>query len=813
MKNWKVYVTTFVMVLVVWLSVPVQAAGNQIELPEDGDDIRGCVATMKQTVYTQGDKLNLDGLQLQAYDYWGNIWTFSGDELVTNADSIDTSSVAFEDEFNNTYVNLEVSVKGHEEDINNVVPICVYKKITDGSDDIYTIIANKLTKVYNVGDTLDTKDLTVYGMDLNSTVKELSTDDYTVDTSEVDMSKAGEYEITVNYESSNLGYSCNNNVYIYVLEKAPKLTKITATKKKTTYQVGEKFDIDDLVVTGYYEDGSTKEIMPYDYDNDLNGYYTDASDIDTSEAGKQTLHIWCGEGSSVETSCDITIIITDGTSGGEITKQLNGISIQYTSPVYEIGDELSIDEFGLKVTAAYSDNTTRVLSEDEYTTDIEKQDTKTAGKHFFTVSYTENGVTKTAEVTYIVEQDSETPEKILTGITATKVKKEYEVGEEITVDDLTVTAVYDDKSEVKLDKDAYTTNVTKLSTTKAGKLTLTVTYTEGEITRTFDIMLTVKDKTSAGEKEAILESIKAVKTKTEYEVGDNITVDDLKVTAVYDDKSEIELDKDAYTTNVTKLNTTKAGKLTLTVTYTEGEITKTFDIMLTVKDKTSAGEKEAILESIKAVKAKTEYEVGDNITVDDLKVTAVYDDKSEIGLDKDSYVTNVDKISTATAGIKILTVTYEKNGVKKTTKVTLTVKVKSVTTPDPTPTPDPVPTPSQAPTPQPSAPMPSMPAASPSTTTQTTTSVTPGNISGLKVKALGKKKVSVKWGTAKNAFAYLIQVSTKKNFKKAKNLTTSETKYTLKNLKKGKTYYIRVRAASYDKQWSAWSKVKKIKVK
>ena len=39
------------------------------------------------------------------------------------------------------------------------------------------------------------------------------------------------------------------------------------------------------------------------------------------------------------------------------------------------------------------------------------------------------------------------------------------------------------------------------------------------------------------------------------------------------------------------------------------------------------------------------------------------------------------------------------------------------------------------------------------------------------------------------------------------------TKYTWKDLKKGKVYYIRVRAMSGDKQWSAWSKVKKIKVK
>ncbi|RKJ62735.1 hypothetical protein D7Y06_16660 [Roseburia sp. 1XD42-69] len=46
--------------------------------------------------------------------------------------------------------------------------------------------------------------------------------------------------------------------------------------------------------------------------------------------------------------------------------------------------------------------------------------------------------------------------------------------------------------------------------------------------------------------------------------------------------------------------------------------------------------------------------------------------------------------------------------------------------------------------------------------------------------------------------------------------TTSKTSYTIKNLKKGKTYYVRVRAYKKDsagkKVYSGYTKVKKIKV-
>ncbi len=924
MKKWKTYVAALTFILFVWMSVPVQAAGKQADLPENLDDIRNCVATMNQTVYCKGEKLNLDGLQLQAYDCWGNIWTFSGDELVTNADEINMNPEFTDDDNTSKYVALEVSVKGYENDLNNVIPITVYQEPNDSSDAIVNIYATKSVNVYNVGDTLDTKDITVYGVGLNNKIKKLSSDEYTIDASEVNMEEGEEYQIKVTYNSSvesDFDYKITDDITVYVLEKESKLVKITATKKKTTYQVGDTINVDDLVVTAYYADGSRKIMQPYDKKDNIRGYLEDSEDIDTSVTGTQNLQIACVDVDGTIRDCTILITITDGTGGGETTKKLSGLKFQGLTPEYAIGDSLSLEDFELTITAVYSDGTTKELTEDDYTTDIDDLDTETAGKYELTITYTEGVVTKTAKASYIVKSDAET-EKVLTNITLDKNKTEYEVGEDINIDDLLVTAIYSDSTIALLKTGAYTTNVDELDTSKAGTLTLTVTYKENGVVKTANIKLTVKEKTESGDgekvltkitatkkkttysiddtigtddlvvmavysdgskvklKEAIdegyqtnleslildieeagtydlivtysegkiektatikltivdgdggdeavaLSGIKAEKTKKEYEVGDTIKADDIKVTATYEDGTTEEVT--GFTTNVDKLKTDKAGTVNLVVTYVEGEITKTATIKLTIKAKSGGDEEKVVLESIKAEKTKKEYEIGDTIKADDIKVTATYEDGTTAEVT--GFTTNVDKLSTATKGTKILVVTYEENGVKKTAKISIVIKAKTTSNPTPNPTPSPnpgsgatTPTPSPnpgsgttTPTTQPSTPTPAtQPVTQPAAqapATQSAAPVIPGNVSGVKVKALGKKKVSIKWSKAENAFAYVVEISTKKNFKNAKQKATSNTNLTWKNLKKGKTYYVRIKAASFDKQWSAWTKVKKVKVK
>lgn len=83
----------------------------------------------------------------------------------------------------------------------------------------------------------------------------------------------------------------------------------------------------------------------------------------------------------------------------------------------------------------------------------------------------------------------------------------------------------------------------------------------------------------------------------------------------------------------------------------------------------------------------------------------------------------------------------------------------------------------------------------------------------LKVKNSSRKALTVSYGKASNAKKYKIQYSLDKSFKSnVKSKTTAKTNYTIKNLKKGKTYYVRVCGINGSSQ-GKWSSVKKVKIK
>lgn len=94
----------------------------------------------------------------------------------------------------------------------------------------------------------------------------------------------------------------------------------------------------------------------------------------------------------------------------------------------------------------------------------------------------------------------------------------------------------------------------------------------------------------------------------------------------------------------------------------------------------------------------------------------------------------------------------------------------------------------------------------------------PAKVNSVTVKNTKKKTVTVKWKKVKGATGYEIQYGSNKNFKKSatKSKVMTKTTFSIKNLKKKKVYYIRVRAfckSGSKKIYSKWSKVKKIKVK
>lgn len=97
---------------------------------------------------------------------------------------------------------------------------------------------------------------------------------------------------------------------------------------------------------------------------------------------------------------------------------------------------------------------------------------------------------------------------------------------------------------------------------------------------------------------------------------------------------------------------------------------------------------------------------------------------------------------------------------------------------------------------------------------------TPKKVSGLKVRA-GRRKIYVSWkfSSSPNRTGYQLQYATNKSFSKSKKtikLGYYTTRKTIKNLKKGKRYYVRVRGINRigtKVKYGKWSTIKRIKMK
>lgn len=152
--------------------------------------------------------------------------------------------------------------------------------------------------------------------------------------------------------------------------------------------------------------------------------------------------------------------------------------------------------------------------------------------------------------------------------------------------------------------------------------------------------------------------------------------------------------------------------------------------------------------------------------------------------------------------------------------IVLEKEVAPVATPTPTPTVTPTVKPTAVPT--------AIPTLKPTIAPTVTPSVTPDNsdkISGKKTlskvilqvpKNKKGRKLVVRWNAVKDVKGYQLQYALNKKFKKKKSIQTKKTKYTIKKLKKKKTYYIRVRAYKMNgkkKVYGKWSTVKKVKIK
>ena len=167
---------------------------------------------------------------------------------------------------------------------------------------------------------------------------------------------------------------------------------------------------------------------------------------------------------------------------------LTGIEIT-TEPAkteYEVGD--AFDPSGMVVTASYDKKDSQQIDLDKltFTPDVFNE----AGNQTVTVSYTENGVTKEAELPVTVTEKTVVPEVTLESIKVTPPQKlEYTAGEELDTTGMTVTAVYSNGDEKDVTAEAEISGYNK---DLEGAQKIEVSYTEGDVTvkEYFDVTVT-----------------------------------------------------------------------------------------------------------------------------------------------------------------------------------------------------------------------------------------------------------------------------------------------------------------------------------
>ncbi len=188
---------------------------------------------------------------------------------------------------------------------------------------------------YTVGEELSLDGLVVKGTTNGGKTVDVK---YTVDTSKVDMTVAGEYTVTVTAEGFEKTFT------ITVKELAATQTGITVTAPtKVEYTVGEELSLGDLVVKGTMSDGTTVDVE----------YTVDTSKVDMTTAGEYTVTVTSGEYTETFTvtvkepevtePTDTTEDVTVGEGDDKVDATISGVLADLVVEVLKEADKAILD--------------------------------------------------------------------------------------------------------------------------------------------------------------------------------------------------------------------------------------------------------------------------------------------------------------------------------------------------------------------------------------------------------------------------------------------------------------------------------------
>ena len=199
-------------------------------------------------------------------------------------------------------------------------------------------------------------------------------------------------------------------------------------------------------------------------------------------------------------------------------------------------------------------------------------------------------------------------------------KKEYKIGENFDSTGMIVQAEYSNGTFNVVNK----YSVPNGRGLKSGQTSVTISYTEGGITKTVDQEITVLEEQAPVE----LSEIKITNrpNKIAYKVGENFDPTGMVITAIYSDESS------KMVTNYEVENgiNLQAGQGSVTISYTEGDITKSAIQRIIVEQEDDEDEPAKLIGIVITKEPnKVEYKVGEDFDPTGMIVKAVYSDGTE----------------------------------------------------------------------------------------------------------------------------------------------------------------------------------------
>ena len=323
--------------------------------------------------------------------------------------------------------------------------------------------------------------------------------------------------------------------------RTPVSLAVTTPPTKTVYEAGDSFDKTGMVVTVTYDDESTREVTNYN-----------CSPVVLSKDDTYVTISYREMMTTVTTTQPVTV--------KNLLKKIQIITPP-TETAYEIGD--TIDLTGMVVHAFYSDGTSHEISNYTYSPHV----VSSASDTEVTITYTEDGITKTAIQDITV---GNTPNLVSIAVSVPPTKVIYKAGEYFDPSGMVVTATFDNGTTKNVS--GYTYSPTR--TLQQGDSVITISYTKKGITKTTTQNITVVYLTSI--------AITNPPTYTSYYDDEIFNTAGMEVTAYYSDSTSAVIT----TYSVSPSGALPYGTTSVTISYSEGGITKTTTQDVTVSIRT-----------------------------------------------------------------------------------------------------------------------------------------------------------------------------------------------------------------------------------